>query len=188
VTQVTEERSAAPDARPADPGDGSFEAYVAARAAALVRFAVVLTGDDHRAEDLVQDVLAKAYLRWDRVLRADPPDVYVRRMIVNAAHSWWRRPMNRELPVERTTDRPDRGDSGGGPEAGIDTRIAERDSMWREIAALPARQRAVLALRYYEDLDDDTIARILNCAPATVRTHAMRALNTLRERYSGERQ
>jgi RNA polymerase sigma-70 factor (sigma-E family) len=157
---------------------GGFEAYVAARGAALVRFAVVLTGDDHRAEDLVQDVLAKAYLRWDRVLAADPPDVYVRRMIINAAHSWWRRPMNRELPVERTADRPARGE--------LDTTVAERDSMWREISALPTRQRAVLALRYYEDLDDETIARILHCAPATVRTHAMRALNTLRERYSGE--
>jgi RNA polymerase sigma-70 factor (sigma-E family) len=185
VTQVTEERPAPPGARPVDPEDGSFEAYVAARAAALVRFAIVLTGDDHRAEDLVQDVLAKAYLRWDRVLRADPPDVYVRRMIVNAAHSWWRRPMNRELPVERTADR---SDPVGGSAAGIDARIAERDSMWRAIAVLPARQRAVLALRYYEDLDDDTIARILNCAPATVRTHAMRALHTLRERYSGEGQ
>ena len=182
MTQVTEDRPADPGVRPIDPADGTFEAYVAARGAALVRFAVVLTGDDHRAEDLVQDVLAKAYLRWDRVLRADPPDVYVRRMIVNAAHSWWRRPMNRELPVERTADRPGRGDCDGD----VDTRIAERDSMWRAIAALPARQRAVLALRYYEDLDDDTIARILNCAPATVRTHAMRALSTLRERYRGE--
>jgi len=177
VTQTIEERQTDP---PAPPADGGFEAFVAARGAALVRFAVVLTGDEHRAEDIVQDVLAKAYLRWDRVLRADPPDVYVRRMVVNAAHSWWRRPMNREVPVERTADRPGHGD--------VDSRIAERDSMWREISALPARQRAVLALRYYEDLDDDTIARILNCASATVRTHAMRALNTLRERYSGESQ
>jgi RNA polymerase sigma-70 factor (sigma-E family) len=181
---VTERRAAGADPPQTGPAEGTFEAYVAARAAALVRFAVVLTGDNHRAEDLVQDVLAKAYLRWDRVLRADPPDVYVRRMIVNAAHSWWRRPMNRELPVEPTAESAGRGDPAGG----VDTRIAERDSMWRQIAALPARQRAVLALRYYEDLDDDTIARILNCAPATVRTHAMRALNTLRERYSGEQQ
>jgi len=125
-------------------------------------------------------VLAKAYLKWDRVLRADTPDIYVRRMIINAAHSWWRRPMNRELPIQLTADRPGRGD--------LDTRVAERDSMWREISALPSRQRAVLALRYYEDLDDETIARILNCAAATVRTHAMRALHTLRERYSGDQQ
>jgi RNA polymerase sigma-70 factor (sigma-E family) len=180
VIHPTEERQTDPPAQAADPADGSFEAYVAARGAALVRFAVVLTGDDHRAEDLVQDVLAKAYLRWDRVVRVDTPDIYIRRMIINAAHSWWRRPMNRELPVERTADRPGRGD--------LDTRVAERDSMWREISALPARQRAVLALRYYEDLDDETIARILHCAEATVRTHAMRALNTLRERYSGEQQ
>lgn len=187
MTQTIEERQTDPPAPPKDGRDGrdgGFEAFVAARGAALVRFAVVLTGDEHRAEDIVQDVLAKAYLRWDRVLRADPPDVYVRRMVVNAAHSWWRRPMNREVPVERTADRPGHGDLDGE----VDSRIAERDSMWREISALPARQRAVLALRYYEDLDDDTIARILNCASATVRTHAMRALNTLRERYSGESQ
>ena len=180
MTHTIEDRQADPPVQAAGAADGGFEAYVAARGSALVRFAVVLTGDDHRAEDLVQDVLAKAYLKWDRVLRADTPDIYVRRMIINAAHSWWRRPMNRELPIQLTADRPGRGD--------LDTRVAERDSMWREISALPSRQRAVLALRYYEDLDDETIARILNCAAATVRTHAMRALHTLRERYSGDQQ
>ena len=112
----------------------------------------------------MQDVLAKAYLKWDRVVRAEMPDVYIRRMIINASHSWWRRPMNRELPVDAAADRPGGGDPGArrrraGPRCGA------------TICALPARQRAVLALRYYEDLDDETIGRILNCSPATVRTH-----------------
>jgi RNA polymerase sigma-70 factor (sigma-E family) len=171
VTHVTEERTEPPDLT-----DGGFEAYVAARGAALVRFAVVLTGDSHRAEDIVQDVLAKAYLKWDRVVRVEMPDVYVRRMVINASHSWWRRPSNRELPTDTpAADRPTGDDPG--------TRLAERDLMWRHICALPARQRAVLALRYYEDLDDETIGRILNCSPVTVRTHVMRALSTLRDRY-----
>jgi RNA polymerase sigma-70 factor (sigma-E family) len=151
----------------------SFEEYVAARGAALVRFAILLTGDDHRAEDLVQDALARAYLRWDRIGRIDLPDMYVRRMLVNASRSWWRRRSNRELPVERTADRPALDDLG--------VESAERDQMWRLIARLPHRQRAVLVLRYYEDLDDAAIAAILDCSAVTVRTHAMRALNTLRQ-------
>jgi RNA polymerase sigma-70 factor (sigma-E family) len=156
-------------------GPMSFEEYVAARGAALVRFAVLLTGDVHRAEDLVQDALARAYLRWGRIRRADRPDVYVRRLLVNASRSWWRRRANRELPVARTTDRPAPGDLGA--------ESAERDVMRRLIATLPHRQRAVLVLRYYEDLDDATIAEILDCSAVTVRTHAMRALNALRQRY-----
>ena len=150
----------------------SFEGYVAMRGPALVRFAILLTGDDHRAEDLVQDVLAKAYLRWRSIRRSDNPDVYLRRMLVNASHSWWRRRRNREVPVEHTGDRAAPGDIG--------TDAGERDALWRLVTALPHQQRAVVALRYYEDLDDATIAEILSCSPATVRTHAMRALNRLR--------
>jgi len=150
----------------------TFEQYVAARGMALVRFAILLTGDDHRAEDLVQDVLARAYLRWERIGRTDVPDLYLRRMLVNASRSWWRRRTNRELPVDRPAETPTTGDLG--------TESAERDAMWRLIARLPHRQRAVLVLRYYEDLDDATIAQILDCSAITVRTHAMRGLTTLR--------
>jgi len=154
-------------------GPGTFEAYVAARGAALLRFAILLTSDPHRAEDLVQDALAKAYLRWGRIRRADQPDVYVRRVLVNGSRAWWRRPANHELPVERPADRAAPGD--------VSAESAERDSARKMIAQLPHRQRAVLVLRYYEDLDDATIAEILECTTATVRTHAMRALQRLRE-------
>jgi RNA polymerase sigma-70 factor (sigma-E family) len=153
----------------------SFEDYVAARGAALVRFARVLVGDEHRAEDLVQDALAKAYLRWNRIVRTDQPDVYLRRAVLNGSRSWWRRPGSRERPVEHTGDRPAPGDHG--------TETVERDALWRQVLRLPDRQRVVLVLRYYEDLDDATIAEILGCTPVTVRTHAMRALTTLRTRY-----
>jgi RNA polymerase sigma-70 factor (sigma-E family) len=168
------ERSDDPGGRPAPVRIG-FEEYVAARGSALVRFAILLTGDLHRAEDLVQDALARTYLRWGRIRRVDNPDVYVRRLLVNASRSWWRRRTNRELPVERAAERPAPGDMGA--------ESAERDALRRLIATLPHRQRAVLVLRYYEDLDDITISEILDCSPVTVRTHAMRALNALRKHY-----
>jgi RNA polymerase sigma-70 factor (sigma-E family) len=160
-------------------GPIAFEAYVVARGAALLRFAALLTGDRHRAEDLVQDALAKAYLRWDRIRRTDQPDVYVRRVLVNGSRAWWRRRANHELPVERTVDHEAPGD--------VSVESAERDSVRRMIAKLPHRQRVVLVLRYYEDLDDATIAEILECSTATVRTHAMRALRRLREGHASTR-
>ncbi|MEV1286825.1 SigE family RNA polymerase sigma factor [Micromonospora sp. NPDC049679] len=152
----------------------TFEEYVIARGPALVRLARLLTGDDHRAEDLTQDVLARAYPRWARICRADHPDLYLRRMLVNARNSWWRRRVNRELSLPAVDDRALPGDPGAD--------AADRDAMWRLISALPERQRAVLVLRFYEDLDDTAIATILGCSPVTVRTHAMRALSTLRDR------
>lgn len=157
-------------------GPPSFEEYVAVRGAALLRFANLLTGDGHRAEDLVQDSLARAYLRWHSISQVNEPDLYIRRMLVNASRTWWRRRSSRELPVDRPGDWPARGDLG--------TESAERDAMWRLIVGLPHRQRTVLVLRYYEDLDDATIAEILSCSPVTVRTHAMRALTALRRRYA----
>src|SRR4051794_15225493 len=132
----------------------TFEAYVATRGPALIRFASRLTGSQHRAEDLVQDALAKAYQRWASIQRKDQPDVYLRRIIVNAARSWWRPRSNREVPIDTTptdttpTNRADARDAG----TQTDQLVAERDAMWRLIATLPARQRAVLVLRYYEDL------------------------------------
>ncbi|TDC29366.1 SigE family RNA polymerase sigma factor [Micromonospora sp. 15K316] len=152
----------------------TFEEYVSSRGPALMRLARLLAGDEHRAEDLTQEVLTRAYVHWRRIVRSDRPDVYVRRMLVNAHNSWWRRRSNRELAIPTLVDRPHSGDLGG--------EAADRDEMWRLIAGLPDRQRAVLVLRYYEDLDDATIAEILGCSQVTVRTHAMRALATLRER------
>lgn len=160
-----------PDAAPAEE-QPSFEAYVAARGATLVRFAMLLTGDDHRAEDLVQDALTKAYLRWSRIRRSDNPDVYLRRLVLNGSRTWWRRRANRETPGLTAAERAAPGDLGDD--------AAARDELWRLIAALPDQQRAVVVLRYYEDLDDATIAQILECTPGTVRTHAMRALHKLR--------
>jgi RNA polymerase sigma-70 factor (sigma-E family) len=155
----------------------TFEEYVATRGPALVRFARLLTGDRYHAEDLVQEALSKAYLRWDRMIRSEQPDAYLRRMVINASRSWWRRRTNRETPTSASTDRVAPGQ--------METETVERDEMWQRIARLPERQRTVLVLRYYEDLDDAAIAAILGCTAVTVRTHAMRALNTLRQHTNG---
>jgi RNA polymerase sigma-70 factor (sigma-E family) len=154
----------------------TFEEYVQQRGAALVRLACLLVGHRQLAEDLTQEVLARAYVRWSRVASADHPDLYLRRMLVNAHVSWWRR-----RSFHETVGVPERDQPGPGA---LDTEIAERDALWRLVQALPKRQRAVVVLRYYEDLDDATIAEILECSPATVRTHVMRALATLRERLN----
>jgi RNA polymerase sigma-70 factor (sigma-E family) len=151
----------------------TFEEYVHTRGSALMRLARLLTGDEHRAEDLTQDVLARAYVRWQRITRADQPDLYVRRMLINANRSWWRRRSSWERPTATPVETAQRGDLGG--------EAADRDQVRRLIRALPERQRTVLVLRYYEDLDDPTIAQIMNCSPVTVRGQALRALAKLRE-------
>ena len=151
----------------------TFEEYVLARGPSLVRLARLLVGDDHRADDLVQEVLAKAYPRWSRISGADDPDRYVRRMLVNARNSWWRRAVRRhEVSVGGVSAVPVPGE--------FDLESADRDALWWLVTALPPRQRAALVLRYYEDLDDAAIAAILGCSAVTVRTHVMRALATLR--------
>jgi len=143
----------------------TFEEYVLTRGPALVRLARLLIGDAHRAEDLVQDVLANAYPRWSRISRAEHPDLYLRRMLVNARNSWWRRRSSREVATAVLADRayPDSGDTAD-----------DRDAMWRLVVALPDRQRAVLVLRYYEDLDDRSIAEILGCCASGPNTTSTR--------------
>ncbi|MER7331476.1 MULTISPECIES: SigE family RNA polymerase sigma factor [unclassified Micromonospora] len=150
----------------------TFEEFVTARGAALLRFALMLTGDRHQAEDLVQSVLAKAYVRWARVAGMSRPEAYLKRVLVNENLRWWRRLSSRELPVAAPAD-----GAAGPDDAGSH---AARDAAWALLRRLPRRQRAVLVLRYYEDLSDTQIAEVLGCAPATVRSQAARALATLR--------
>ncbi len=154
-----------------------FDDYVAARAAALLRVAYMLTGDRHLAEDLVQDVLASAYLRWGRVSATVSRDAYLRTMLVRRHLSWRRRRSSGEIADGRTDTR-----SVGDFAADYDS----RDAAWRLLATLPRRQRAVLVLRYYEDLSDDEIAEVLGCRSGTVRGYASRALATLRVQLTSE--
>ncbi|MEH0972715.1 SigE family RNA polymerase sigma factor [Micromonospora sp. CPCC 205546] len=150
----------------------TFEEFVSARGGSLLRFALMLTGDRHQAEDLVQSVLAKAYVRWARVAGMSRPEAYLKQVLVNENLRWWRRRSSRELPVAAPADGAHRADDAGAH--------AARDAAWALLRRLPRRQRAVLVLRYYEDLSDAQIAEVLGCAPATVRSQAARALATLR--------
>lgn len=162
----------------ADTTETDFDTWVRARGAALMRFAFLITRDRSRAEDAVQDALLAAYPRWSRIQRAGDPEAYVRRIVVNADISRWRRFRRREAP----TDDPGalRPDAGDDPAAGY----AEQDAAWTLCAALPAKQRAAIVLRYYEGCSDAEIATILGCTAGTVRSQIHRALATLRRRLS----
>lgn len=151
-----------------------FEEYVRVRGPALLRFARLVAGDAHLGEDLVQEVLARAYSRWSRIGRLDRPDLYLRKMVVHANASWWKRRSHHERPTGEPLDGP------AAPAADVE----ERDALWRQLRRLPRNQRIALVLRYYEDHDDATIAEVLGCSPSTVRTHVMRALATLRGRLA----
>lgn len=156
--------------RPADEAD--FRAFVAARSQALLWFAHVLTGDPHMAEDVVQTALAKTALAWPRIRRKDNPEGYVRRAIVTTHLNALRRKPWREQPREMITDDV----NAVSPEHELD----ERDAMWTALAELPPKQRAVLVLRYYEDLSEADIADVLNCSCGTVKSQASKGLQHLR--------
>jgi RNA polymerase sigma-70 factor (sigma-E family) len=149
----------------------TFEEFAAARLAALLRFAVVLTGERGLAEDVTQEVLLRAHQRWRKIGALDAPEQYVRRMIVNEYLSWRRR-WSRIVPRADLPEPPAVRDHA-------DTH-AEREALRTELDKLPRRQRAVLALRYYAGLSDIEIAEALGCSPGTVRGYASRALAALR--------
>ncbi|WP_100447393.1 SigE family RNA polymerase sigma factor [Glycomyces xiaoerkulensis] len=155
--------------------DEEFREYVAARSASLHRAAYLLTGNWATAEDLVQTTLTKTYLAWGRIRTTDSVDAYARRVLYNTNASWWRKRSNREKPSEIVDDRPDASRD-------FAERTAVRDAMWRHVAALPKRQRAVLVLRYYENRTDAQIAEILGISTGTVKSQASRALAGLRKR------
>lgn len=149
-----------------------FREYVAGRSAALLRTAYLLTGSRSDAEDLLQTALAKAYLAWPRVSGVDNPDAYVRRIMLNQRTSWWRRSRGvTEVPVERAPDTAARDEF-----ADLDL----HDALWRALGSLPRKQRAVLVLRYYEQLSEAEIAAALGISEGTVKSQASRALAKLR--------
>jgi RNA polymerase sigma-70 factor (sigma-E family) len=153
----------------------TFDEFVAARLPALLRYATVITGDPYLAEDVVQDSLARAQTRWSRIAATAQPEAYVKRMVLNEYLSWRRR---RRL---RTVSAPDEAiERAARPVDDPSSAVTERDAMVTLIAGLPPRQRAVLALRYYEGRTDAEIAALLGCREATVRSHAARALAALR--------
>ncbi|BCB75395.1 SigE family RNA polymerase sigma factor [Phytohabitans flavus] len=154
----------------------TFEEFVDARLMAILRYAIVVAWDRHLAEDITQNVLARAQPRWDRISRTGVPELYVKRMILNEFLSWRRR---REVRVVVAAG--DRIESLSAPFPDPAERLADRDTMMRLIALLSPKQRAVIALRFYEDMSIDEIAELTGARPTTVRTHLARALAALRE-------
>jgi RNA polymerase sigma-70 factor (sigma-E family) len=148
-----------------------FAEFVSVRSARLLRTAYLLTQDWARAEDLLQTSLAKAWFAWSRI--EANPEPYVRKIIVNTYASWWRRRWNTE---ELTSELPERGTGGPDEHAAVD----ERDALWRALRRLPRRQRAVIVLRYFEDLSEAEVADALGTAVGTVKSQAARALAKLR--------
>ena len=148
-----------------------FEAFVRSRGHALIRSAYLLTGDQHLAEDLVQSALARTYRVWRRHGIVDGPEAYTRKVMYHLQVSWWRRRRVREnlaatLPDLASATDPD-----------VETRLALRAAL----LLLPDRQRAVIVLRYFDDLTEAATAEALGLTLGAVKTHARRGLQRLRE-------
>lgn len=149
-----------------------FQDFVRARWPQLVRTAYLLTGDVHHAEDLTQTALAKAYRSWRRISRADNPEAYVRRMLVSCNSDRFRK---RRVNESLTAAVPERAGCDEGA-----VRVEERGTLLAGLAQLPSRQRAVVVLRYWEDLSEAEVAEVLGCSAGTVKSQASKGLAKLR--------
>lgn len=153
-----------------------FSAYVAARRATLFRTACLLCGDPHRAEDLVQDTLARLYANWPRVSRADNVDGYVRRILVNSHYSDRRRPWRRESASTTPIDLP--LEPGMAPE--------DADAIWTAIRSLPPGQRKVVVLRHIWDCSVEQTAAELGISTGTVKSQTRDAVAALRRALTSD--
>ena len=151
--------------------DEDFVDFVGTRWASLYRLAFLLAASPSGAEDLLQTTLEKAYVRWGRIGRMEFPEAYVRRMLANTLVSSKRRAWLGEQPVHDLPESP--GESA-------EISVIDRSLLWPLVCALPARQRAVIVLRYYEDLSEAEIAGALGCAPGTVKSQSSAAIKALR--------
>ena len=146
-----------------------FEGFVEARSSRLLRTAYLLTRDWGLAEDLLQTSLAKAWFAWSRI--DTNPEAYVRRTMVTTYTSWWRRKWRAEVPAGELPDsgRPDETAASD-----------DRTALWHSLGRLTPRQRAMLVLRFYEDLSEAQTANLLSCSVGTVKSTTSRALAQLR--------
>lgn len=151
----------------------TFEEYVSARGTALLRTAWLLTGDHQRAEDLVQTALGKTWPHWSQIAQSGRGtyDAYVRRVMMTTYIAWWRRRSGSEYPTE---DVPERSDEG------VETAAVAHRDLLRALSALPRGQRAVIVMRYFEDLTEAQTAEVLGCSVGTVKSQSARALSSLR--------
>ena len=157
--------------------DEEFSAYLHARQPSLLRTAYLLTGDRHQAEDILQTALAKLYLSWDKIRDHGSLDGYVRRIMVNENNSLWRRAWKRRehasdtLPDRPVVDEYDEGTSS---------------ALWELVSSLPPKARAVVVLRYYEQLTEAETADVLGISVGTVKSQCSRALAALRDRVPAD--
>lgn len=161
--------------RPVASANPSFSSYVRERGPVLLRTARSMTANPCDAEDLLQTALTKTYVAWDNIQDHAALDGYVRRALLNTRTSQWRkRKLDEfacgELPEPNTAPGPDPAEAQ-----------ALRDAMWRAVANLPARQRAMVVLRYYEDLSETQTAQVMGVSVGTVKSAVSRALRKLRE-------
>jgi RNA polymerase sigma-70 factor (sigma-E family) len=152
--------------------EDDFGEFVAAASLPLLRTARLLTGDWHLGQDLLQLTLAKVYVRWNQVDRWESPLGYARKVMVNTYCTWYRRRWRYELPRDVLPDAADRRDPAD--------EVAATDELARALLALPRRHRAVVILRFYDDLSVDQTAAVLGCPPGTVTSLSARALAKLR--------
>lgn len=153
-----------------------FDDFVLARRHSLLRTARMLTGDQHTAEDLVQASLERVWPRWERVAASGDPYSYVRTVMVNLYTAWWRRAWRGEQP---TCELPDLIDLDDGYAA-----MDAKDAFRRLLDSLSPKQRAILVLRFHDDLTEAAVAGVLGCSVGTVKSQTARAMTKLR--YLGD--
>jgi RNA polymerase sigma-70 factor (sigma-E family) len=149
-----------------------FADFVRVHSASLFRTAYLMTGDYQRAEDVLQAALVRLYQRWVKVEAMEWPVGYARKVVVSQAVSWWRKRSSHESLLQ-VWDEP-------AWDGRVDD-VAEHERVWRAVLSLPRRQRAVMVLRYYEDLTEAQIAETLGIAPGTVKSQAHAATRRLAE-------
>jgi RNA polymerase sigma-70 factor (sigma-E family) len=149
--------------------EDEFAEFVAGALPRLLRFGHALTGNPAAAEDLVQTALGRSLRAW-RARRIDDPHAYVRKTMVNAYASSWRRRMAEVVTSDPVARMPSMDEA---------LRVDDRDAVWRALSALPPRQRTVIVLRYYEDLSEQQIAAVMGTSAGTVKSQAARALRRL---------
>lgn len=152
--------------------DDRFREFVLARSRALHRTAYLLTGNWETARDLVQTALARAWPRWNRSAWPELPELYVRRIMVTTYATWWRRRWRAEVPTGELPERPDDTD--------IYARVDMYTSVRTALALLPRKQRAIVVLRYFDDLTEADVARLLGCTIGTVKSQTAKAFAKLR--------
>jgi RNA polymerase sigma-70 factor (sigma-E family) len=161
-----------------DDRDAEFTAYLSARQPSLLRTAYLLTGDRHQAEDILQTSLAKLYLAWHKVNDRSSVDAYVRRIMVNENNSLWRRGWKkREYAAEQLPEGDPHHDQ-------YDEGLSA--ALWDVVQSLPPKARAVVVLRYYEQMTEAETADVLGISVGTVKSQCSRALASLRERVPVE--